>query len=189
MVRRTAALAAARATEDRATKAPDGVRQEHIRETRGIRQYRTAVGLIALTAAVVAAAIGVFGAPEAVRSASGTRAELEVHGPRQIRTGEFFEMRFRIDATEDLTDAVLGVDERIWQDITVNTMIPGPTDETYADGQYRFAFGELAAGQSFLFKVDAQINPDYFGPSAGQVSLYDGDELIAELAYELGVLP
>ena len=175
--------------EDETTKAPDGIRQEHIRETRGIQQYRSAVGVIVLGAAVVAAAIGLLGAPEEARTASSAAASLEVYGPRLIRTGEFFEMRFRIETSEPLSEATLAVDEQIWRDITVNTMIPAATEETHEDGAFRFTLGPLDADTSFLYKVDAQINPDFFGRNAGRIGLYDGDELITELTYELGVLP
>ena len=171
------------------TKPPDGIKQQHIRETRGIRQYRTAVGVIALAAASGAAAIGLLGAPDAARVTTAERGGLEVYGPRLIRTGEFFEMRFRAHAIDDLDEAVITVEDGIWRDITVNTMIPAPTEETHEDGEFRFTLGPLEAGQTFLLKVDLQINPDHFGGNTGTIGLHDGSELIAELTYELGVLP
>jgi hypothetical protein len=121
--------------------------------------------------------------------ATAERASLEVFGPRQIRTGEIFEMRFRIDAIDDLDEAVISVDEAIWEDITVNTTIPAAVEETHEDGAYRFTLGPIAAGSSYLFKADLQINPDHFGGNTGTIGLHDGSELIAELTYELGVLP
>lgn len=112
-----------------------------------------------------------------------------MYGPQLIRTGEFFEMRFRIDTAEPLAEAVIAVDEGIWRDITVNTMIPAATEETHDDGAFRFTLGPLEADVSYLYKVDLQINPDFFGRNEGRIGLYDGDRLITELTYELGVLP
>jgi hypothetical protein len=68
-------------------------------------------------------------------------------------------------------------------------MIPAATEETHEDGAYRFAFGPVPAGSAILFKVDAQINPDFRGVNAGAVRLLDGDRLLAELPYALTVLP
>ncbi|MFN2483476.1 MAG: hypothetical protein ABR509_00870 [Candidatus Limnocylindria bacterium] len=171
------------------TKPPDGITQQHIRETRGIRQYRTGIGVAVLAAAAGAAAVGLFGAPDTARSARDDRASLEVFGPQVIRTGEIFEMRFRVAADEDIDEAVISVDEAIWEDITVNTTIPAAVEETHENGTYRFTLGPLTAGSSYLFKADLQINPDHFGGNTGTIGLHDGSELIAELTYELRVLP
>ncbi len=137
----------------------------------------------------MAAGLGFFGAPDAARSARGERASLEVFGPRVIRTGEIFEMRFRVRAIDDLDTAIIRVDEAIWEDITINTTVPAATEETHEDGAYRFSIGPLAAGTSYLFKADLQINPDHFGANNGTIGLMDGSETLAEITYELGVLP
>src|SRR3712207_9251316 len=47
----------------------------------------------------------------------------EVFGPSLIRNGEFFEMRFRIRATETIGEPVIAVDDAVWEDLTVNTLI------------------------------------------------------------------
>ena len=57
------------------------------------------------------------------------------------------------------------------------------------DGEYRFTFTELAADTPFLFKVDAQVNPDIFGGNEGVVTVYDGEEELTRVAVEIGVLP
>ncbi len=169
--------------------APDGIERQHIDEKHGLRRHEATVALMALTLIVVAAAAGFMGRPESARTADGREARLEVFGPSLIRNGEFFEMRFRIRAVETISEPVLAVDDGIWEDLTVNTMIPAPVDETHRDGQFRFTLSELQPGAEFLLKVDLQINPDFIGQNAGHVSLLDGDRSITSLYYELGVLP
>ena len=173
-------------TQDRL---PDGITEEHVAEKHGIRRHESVLALGILTVVVVGSLLGFFGRPDSARTASAARAELEVFGPSLIRNGEFFEMRFRVRAHETLTEAVIAIDEAVWEDLTVNTIIPSPVDETHDDGRFLFTLGEVAAGTEFLLKVDLQINPDFIGHNTGVIALLDGEEPITELEYELGVLP
>ncbi len=168
---------------------PDGIEERHVAPKRGIRRHESAIALGTLTLVVVASLLGFFGRPDSARTATTNRAELEVFGPSLIRNGEFFEMRFRVRAHETLSEAVIAIDEAVWEDLTVNTIIPAPVDETHENGQFRFRLGEIAAGTEFLLKVDLQINPDFIGQNVGEIALLDGDDEIASLEYELGVLP
>ena len=168
---------------------PDGIEERHVAEKHGIRRHESAIALGILTLVVAAALLGFFGRPDSARTATSDRAELEVFGPSLIRNGEFFEMRFRVRAHETLDEAVIAIDEAVWEDLTVNTIIPAPVDETHEDGQFRFTLGEVVAGTEFLLKVDLQINPDFVGENVGEIALLDGDEPITSLEYELGVLP
>ncbi len=171
------------------TPLPDGIEERHVAEKHGIRRHESVIALGLLTLVVVASLAGFFGRPDSARTATGDGAQLEVFGPSLIRNGEFFEMRFRVRAEETLTEAVIAVDEGVWEDLTVNTIIPAPVDETHEDGQFRFTLGEVPAGSEFLLKVDLQINPDFLGENVGQITLFDGDEVVTSLEYELGVLP
>ncbi len=101
---------------------PDGI-EERYWEARDLT-WRHVAPLIALGLIVIAGMLGAFGAPDRARTADTEAARLEVFGPLLIRNGEFFEMRFRVDARQPLSKAVLAVHEDIWKDITVNTMIP-----------------------------------------------------------------
>ena len=176
-------------TTGNADELPDGIQQRHIAEKHGLRRHEGPLALAVLGLVVAGALLGFFGRPDSARTATGPRAQLEVFGPSLIRNGEFFEMRFRVRPTETLPEATLAIDEEVWEDLTINTIVPGPVEETHEHGQFRFALGELAAESEFLLKVDLQINPDFVGHNSGQISLYDGDELITQLHYELGVLP
>ena len=98
-------------------------------------------------------------------------------------------MRVGVESGEPIGELVIGIDQALWEDMTVNTLIPAASEESSVDGEYRFTFAELAAGTPFLFKVDAQVNPDIFGGNEGVVTVYDGEEELTRVAVEIGVLP
>src|SRR5690606_33068280 len=115
---------------------------------------------------------------------------LSAEGPVRIRSGEFFEMLLTVETDREIRDAVLSVAPGIWRDVTINTMIPQPTDESFEDGAFAFRFGALRAGTRLLVKVDGQVNPVYPpGRKHGTISLADGGATLASLDYAMRVLP
>jgi hypothetical protein len=167
---------------------PDGVTEDHVRPLAGWRRRASPLGLVVF-GAVVALALGGFLGHERTWTATAGGTRLEVHVSEVIRNGEFLEMRVRVVADEGLEELVVGIEDGLWEDVTVNTMIPAATEETNADGETRFTFGELTAGASFLFKVDMQINPDIVGGNRGRVTVYDGEAEVAATDISITVLP
>jgi hypothetical protein len=168
---------------------PDGIERRHIHEVGGSGLRTAPVGAAGLGLLLGAAIFGVFGVDDAVSSA-GDGAALTVEGPKRIRSGEFFEMLFTIETERELRDAVLRVDEDIWHDVTINTMIPQAAEEGFKDGSFEFHFGALRPGTRLLVKVDGQINPAYPpGNNAGAIVLADAAAEIATIDYSMRVLP
>jgi hypothetical protein len=167
---------------------PDGIADRHIRPVTGWRRNASPLGLVVFGLVVVLAFSGLLG-HERTWDAAGSAASLEVHAPEIIRNGEFFEMRVRVTSHDGIGELVVGIDEALWEDITVNTMIPAPTEETSEDGQARFTFAEMAAGTTFLFKIDLQVNPDIVIGNEGSVTIYDGTDEIATADLTITVLP
>jgi hypothetical protein len=167
---------------------PDGIASEHAREVSGWRRHASPLSLLVLGAVVALALAGVLG-HERVWQASANGARLSVHMPETIRNGEFLEIRITVDADADIGDLAIGIGAALWEDTTVNTMVPAPTEESSEDGEFRFTFGHLAAGTSFLLKVDAQINPDILGGNGGTVTVYDGTEVLVSTDIDMMVLP
>jgi hypothetical protein len=172
--------------EPRATHWPDGLEDRHAAPSAG--RHALPVGLVVLSLVMAAGLLGLAGREETT-SASDGGVRLEWHAPTVIRNGEFLEMRITLDATEEITRPVLGVDASIWEDLTVNTFIPAAVDESSEDGEFRFEFATLEAGSRLLVKVDAQINPDILGGNAGVVTVYDGGEALVSLPVTIEVLP
>jgi hypothetical protein len=138
---------------------------------------------------VVALALSGWLGRERTWSADADGTTLEVHAPEIIRNGEFLEMRVRVTSDTPITELVIGIDESLWEDVTVNTMIPSAADETSEDGEVRLTFAELAAGAAFLFKVDMQINPDIVGGNTGTLTVYDGEAELVATDISITVLP
>jgi hypothetical protein len=167
---------------------PDGLSADNIRPVGRWRQHASPLGLVSFGVVVLLALFGILGHERTwLATAGGTR--LEIHAPEVIRNGEFFEMRIRVETDEPLTELVVGVEDSVWEDITVNTMIPAAAEEENVDGETRFTFSELAAGSEFLFKIDAQINPDIVGGNGGRVTVYDGEAEVVAIDISISVLP
>lgn len=165
---------------------PNGIDEEHI----GARRtgWTNPTGVIVLSLLVAFAFLGAYGREHTI-AASGAGVDFEAHLPERIRNGELFEMRFTVLAHEAVSELVIAVDASVWEDMTINTFMPGAAEETSEAGRYRFSFGPMAAGTTFDIKVDGQINPDTVGGNSGVIGVYDGERLLVELPVEIGVLP
>jgi hypothetical protein len=172
---------------DQARDFPDGVADRNVSEQRPGWNW---LSLVVLGAVMLAALLGVFGGgkarPIVVDSAT---ARFEVASPRTIRNGEFFEMRIRIEAKRPIAKAVLVVPASLWRDMTINSMIPAPSEEKAERGAFRFDYGALKAGDVLHVKVDGQINPPLFAGTSGTVELADDQRPIASVPLNIRVLP
>jgi hypothetical protein len=167
---------------------PDGIGEEHEAPRTGWRQHASPLSLVVFGSVVALGMAGVLG-HERDWVAEESGATLRVHAPETIRNGEIFEMRITVAAAETIDELVLGVDQSLWEDMTVNTMIPAATEEVSQDGEFRFSFGTMEAGTVFQMKVDLQVNPDILGGNAGRVTLYEGEGEIAAIDLDVSVLP
>lgn len=167
---------------------PDGIAPQHLEEMAGWRRHASPLSLLVLGAVVLLALTGVLG-HERDWDASSNGTSLRIHLPEVIRNGEFLEMRITVEAGQEIGALAIGIEQALWDDMTVNTMIPAATEETSENGEFRFTFGELSPGTSFLLKVDAQINPDIVGGNAGTITVYDADEPLVAATIEMAVLP
>ena len=174
--------------ENEAHARPDGIGEEHEAPRTGWRQHASPLSLVVFGSVLALGMAGVLG-HERDWVAQESGATLRLHAPETIRNGEFFETRITVEATEAIDELVIGVDQALWEDMTVNTMIPAATEEVSEDGEFRFVFGALEAGSVFELKVDLQVNPDILGGNAGRVTLYDGGEEIAAIDMDVSVLP
>jgi hypothetical protein len=170
------------------TTFPDGIDNRHARPLAGWRRHASPLSLGAFGVVVFLALFGVLG-HERQWDAEDGGTRLSVHMPETIRNGEFFEMRVEVEPEAPIGELVIGIDQALWEDMTVNTLIPAATDESSENGEFRFTFAELGAGSAFLLKVDAQVNPDIVGGNDGVVTVYDGEAVLTEVQVSIGVLP
>jgi hypothetical protein len=167
---------------------PDGIGDEHAQPVASWRHHASPLSLVVFGAVVALGLAGVLG-HERDWQAQTNGVSLEVHASETTRNGEFLEMRIRVESDEPIGELVIGVEQELWEDMTVNTMIPAPTDEESADGEFRFTFATLEPERPFLLKVDAQVNPDIIGGNDGLVTVYDGDRELVQTRIAIAVLP
>ena len=154
----------------------------------GWRHHASPLSLVVFGAVMVLGVSGLLGR-EAEWRAETNGVQLDVHTSEIIRNGEFFEMRVSVESDEPLSELVIGIEEALWEDLTVNTMIPASADEASEDGEFRFAFAELESNTPFLLKVDLQVNPDIVAGNDGVVTVYDGEQALATTDVSITVLP
>jgi hypothetical protein len=172
----------------RRDRPPDGIGEDEIRPAVGWRREASPLSLFVFGAVIVLGLTGVLG-HEREFQAEASGVDLRVRSPEIIRNGEFFEIRIRVESSEPIDELVIGVGEGLWEDVTVNTMIPAASEEAHAAGEFRFTFAELEANAPFLFKIDLQVNPDIVGGNEGAVTVYDGEEELAATDVSITVLP
>lgn len=157
---------------------------------RGISRHSSPISMLLLAALMIVSLTGVLGSGVNHDFAvSNADAALTVNTPAVIRNGEFFETRIRVLPRRDFADLVIAFEPSLWRDITLNTMIPAPAEETAGEGGFRFSYSEWTAGEPLEIKIDSQINPSLFAGTRGDVRLYDGETLVAELPIAMRVLP
>jgi hypothetical protein len=167
---------------------PDGIGEEHERPLEGWRRHASPFGLAVFGAVVALALTGILG-HERDWSADANGVGLQVHAPETTRSGEFMEMRIRVTPAGPIGELVIGVEGSLWEDLTVNTMIPAATEEESANGEFRFVFAPLAPDTAFDLKVDLQVNPDIVGGNDGLVTVYDGERALVGTRISITVLP
>ena len=175
-------------SNDGEPRPPDGIGEEQIRPVASRQRHASPLALVVFGAVLVLAFAGFLGHERDWRAeASGT--SLLVHAPEVTRNGEFMEMRISVETDAPIAELVVGIDADLWEDMTVNTMIPAATDEASLDGEFRFTFTELQPGTVFLLKIDIQVNPDIVGGNDGTVTVYDGEDAIVATPISIAVLP
>ncbi len=169
---------------------PDGIEERHVAPVRGIRAHASPLAFIVLGTAMAVAATGLLGGtPAPVTSVSAPAASLELKIARPLRSGLFFETHIRVTARQAIAKPVIGVDASLWRDLTINSQVPAPADESFKDGQYRFEYGPLKEGETLEVKIDGQTNPPLIGRVAGNITLLDDDTPLAKAHVTIPVLP
>lgn len=169
---------------------PDGIDASHAAPLGRLRAHASPLAFVILGSLVAAAMTGILGGrPAAVTVVTAPAASLEVKLASPLRSGLFFETRLRVTARRAIGKPVIGIDASLWRDLTINSQIPAPADERFADGQYRFSYPALKAGETLEIKIDGQTNPPLVGAVAGAITLLDDERRLAETYVAVPVLP
>jgi hypothetical protein len=153
----------------------------------GMPIRRAVVTLIVLFC--VAGLLNVFGQRPGTSTAAVSAATLKLYAPSRVRGGLYYEIRFTIDARQDLKKATLVLDPGWIEGITLNTVEPSPIGEASRDGKLVLELGHIPAGKTYLLFVQAQVNPTNIGHRSQDVALYDGDMFLTSIDREVTIFP
>jgi hypothetical protein len=145
--------------------------------------------VIAFAIMPVLALFNVFGQAATVATASSPVAKLTVRSPTHARGGLLYEVRFTIEARENIKNATLALGGGWANGLTINTIEPSPTNETSKQGDLRFELGSIDAGETFVLHMQFQVNPTTSGSRAQQVALLDGEAPLVSVDRHLTVFP
>jgi hypothetical protein len=150
---------------------------------------RILMSLVALVPVV--ALFNVFGQGPSVEKVANPNgvATLELSAPKTVRSGLLFQARFDIRAQKDIKDAVLVLDSGWLESMTLNTVEPGPAEETSRNGGIAFDLGEIPAGKLWRQYLQFQANPVNAGSQSQGVTLYDGNVPLLHLNRDLRIWP
>ncbi len=168
---------------------PDGIDEAHVAPQGPFGPHASPLSAIVLTCLIGAGLSGAAGSPTAEVSSRSGPGVVSIEMPAVTRAGKILEMRFHLRPPAAIDKPVLAIDASLWRELTINSMVPAASDEAYRKGAFRFSFGRIEAGEEFLFKVDAQINPKLHGVNRGRVVLLDGEREVAAVPVELKVWP
>jgi hypothetical protein len=176
-----------------AAEAPDYLDLRRHRDWEGRRYERflpnTLFALLCLIP--LGALLGVFGQSPDVRKAANPNgaATLQLSAPSTVRSGLLFEARFDIRAKREIKDAVLVLDSGWLESMSVNTIEPGPANETSKDGSLALDLGDIPAGKLWRQYMQFQANPVNAGKQSQGVTLYDGNVPLLHIKRTMMVWP
>jgi hypothetical protein len=169
---------------------PDQLTLQVARDREGKRDVKVRRAMVA--ALVVFLGLGLFnlfGQRPATTTAGADAATLEVHAPKRVRGGLFYQARFSIEALREVEQATLVLDSGWAEGITINTVEPSPVSAASRDGKLVYELGRIRAGQKHVFFMQLQVNPTNVGHRSQDVQLFDGEELLATIDRSITVLP
>jgi len=171
--------------------APDGIVLGRHRDLVGRMWHpwvrRSLIGVLFLIALL--GLVNVFGQRPATATTDAGPASLEVYSPARVRGGLLFETRFTIRAKQDLKNAALVLGSGWLENMTVNTIEPGPVGEASDDGKLSLELGHIPAGKEYVLFMQFQVNPTNVGHRTQTVELRDGEQSILTYDKTITVYP
>ena len=170
---------------------PDALSLEKARDLSGrdVEVWVRRIVLLVFAVVPVLALLNVFGQSATVATASAPAAKLTVRSPTHVRGGLLYEVRFTIEARQDIKNATLALGGGWANGLTINTIEPSPSQETSDNGDLSLQLGSIAAGKTFVLHMEYQVNPTTTGSRKQQVALLDGNTSLVSLTRHLTVYP
>lgn len=170
---------------------PDGITLERNRDLKGWLTspiYRRAL-LACVAALPILALLGVFGQKPSTSVAHGAALDVRVTAPSRLRSGLIFQVHVQIAAHRQIKQLEVVFEEGWWDSMSVNSIVPEPSEESSDNGQVVLDYGQLQAGDSLSFWIYLQVNPTNVGKRREDVEVRDGGTPLAHIHRSLTIFP
>jgi hypothetical protein len=171
---------------------PEGISLERHRDLVGVRTrspwVRRAL-LCAVAVLPVLALLNVFGQHPTNSSASSPVASMNVTAPARLRSGLVFQVRIQVTAHRDIKELQIVFDKGWWESMSVNSLVPEPSEESSEEGKVVLSYGKLAAGQQHVNWIYFQVNPTNVAKRTENVELRDGTTPLLRIHRAITIFP
>lgn len=154
------------------------------------RPLRDVLAAVIIGGPIGAALFGLLGGNDAATATvRAPAAQVSVTAPQVLRSGNWFEVEVEVAPSADVPDLTIAIDRALWRRLSVDTMVPDAESAESLDGRYRYHFGPVKRGETFVLKIDGQIQPDGMRRLQGRVTAGDGERPLADVPIGITVLP
>lgn len=170
---------------------PDGITLKRNRDLEGALTsplYRRAL-LCCIAALPILALLGVFGQRPSTSTAHGPALDLSVTAPSRLRSGLVFQVHVQIAAHRQVKQLEVVFEEGWWESMSVNSIVPEPSEESSDNGQVVLDYGQLDANHSLSFWIYFQVNPTNVGKRREDVEVRDGSKPLAQIHRSMTIFP
>jgi hypothetical protein len=170
---------------------PEGFTPERHRDLvgrhRGTWIRRLLLCLVAVLPAL--ALLNVFGQHPSTTAADGSAASLSVTAPSRLRGGLIFQVRVEVRAHREIKQPRLVFAKGWWESMSVNSIVPEPSESSSRDGRVVLSYDKLEPGQSLISWIYFQVNPTNVGKRREDVELDDGGTPLVTIHRSLTIFP
>jgi hypothetical protein len=174
-----------------ASKLPDGLSVKRNQELDGRSRHpqyrRWVLGLIAVLP--ILALLNVFGQKPTLSIARATAGDLEVTAPARLRSGLIFQVRVQVIAHQNIDSPQLVFDPGWWDSMSLNSLVPNPSNQTNSNGRVVMSFNKVAAGHTLSVWLYFQVNPTNVGDRRENVELENAGTPIVTVHRSLTIFP
>ncbi|MCW3056717.1 MAG: hypothetical protein JWO21_686, partial [Solirubrobacterales bacterium] len=129
----------------------------------------------------VLALLNVFGQHPTTSSASSPAAAVNVTAPARLRSGLIFQVRTQVLARRDIGQLQIAFDKGWWESMSVNSIVPEPTEESSENGRVVLSYGKLPAGQTLVSWIYFMVNPTNVGKRTENIDVLDGSNVLVHI--------
>ena len=145
--------------------------------------------LCAVAVLPLLALLNVFGQHPTTSSASSGAASMNVTAPSRLRSGLIFQVRIQVSAHRDIKDLKIVLSKGWWESVSVNSIVPEPTEASSEEGSVALSYGSLPAGKQHVSWIYFQVNPTDVAKRSETIELRDGSTPLLTIHRSITIFP